>query len=724
MNETEEALAAIWAEVLRMARVGAADDFFLSGGHSLLAVRMLARVRDAFGVELSPRAVFEAPTVAGLAVRIDAARAAGDRAGAPPIEPAPRDRPLPLSFGQERLWFLWRMAPESPFYNVPAPLRLRRAVDPEGMARALAELAARHEPLRTVFEEAGGAPVQKVLPPGPFALPVEDFSAAPRVGDDLPAALRERIAAEAKAPFDLTRGPVFRAHLFRVAGDDHVLLLNLHHVVADGWSMGILFRELLALYDAFAEGRPSPLPPLPVRYADYAVWQRGWLSGAVLERELEFWRHELAGVPAALELPTDRPRPAVQSFRGATHTFRIPQDVADSLAALARREGATPYMVLLAAFGAVLSRWARQDDVVIGSPVGSRARPEVEGLVGVFINMVPQRVDLSGRPGFRALLRRVRERTLEAFAHQEVPFEHVVEALGVQPDLSRGPVFQAMFVLQNAVAEGGGEGAAEMVWADSETAKYDLTLAVTERADGFSAALEYATDLFDAGTVERIGRHLGTFLAAVAADPDAPVHALPLMDADERRLVVETWNATERPYAKGDTLHGMFEAQAARTPGAPALSFDGVTTSYAALNAKANRIAHYLRSRGVGPESRVGVLLERTPALVAALVGVLKAGAAYVPLDPQYPAERIAFMLEDTAVPVLLTQESLGDVVPPTGAEVVRIDGDRARIDAQPETNPGVALDFEHPAYLIYTSGSTGRPKGVVVRHGSAAVFL
>jgi natural product biosynthesis luciferase-like monooxygenase protein/amino acid adenylation domain-containing protein len=707
---TEEVLAGIWAEVLGLETVGRDDAFFELGGHSLLATRVMARVEQAFGVKLPLRAIFEHGTVAGLAERIDTAEAGDAR---PPVVPVRRDGPLPLSFAQQRLWFLWEMEPESASYNMPYALRLRGALDADALERALTGLVARHESLRTRFMNVDGRPVQTFDAPAPLPLPVDDIRHLPQA--ERTAEGRRRAREEARRPFDLIRGPVVRARLVRMADDEHLLLVTVHHIVSDGWSLGVIFRELGALYQAFRDGEASPLAPLPVQYGDFAAWQHAHLEGEVLARQVDFWRGHLSGAPALLELPTDRPRPATQSLKGATYRFRIPGEVRDGVRALARREGSTVYMAMLAALQALLARYTGTEDIVVGSPVAGRTRQELEGLIGFFVNMLPMRADLSGDPGFSELLRRVRGSALAAYAHQDLPFERLVEELRVERDPSRSPVFQVMFTLNEPrVMEFPGLEV-DMLAAGTSTAKFDLMLFAWDTGDGFSCAWEYATDLFEPGTIERLAGHFATLLAGAVAEPDRAVSALPILTEEERRQVVDGWN--RQGASAGTTLHAAIEDQAARTPSAVALSFEGRTMTYNELNRRANQLAHRLRRHGVGPEVRVGICMERSPEMVIALLGTLKAGGAYVPMDPEYPRDRLAYMLSDAAVPVLLTQSRLLETIPEHAAATIVLDEELEAISGEPENAPGGPVTPAHLAYMIYTSGSTGRPKGAMNAH-------
>ncbi len=719
----EEMLAGIWAAVLGVERVGAEANFFELGGHSLLATRVISRIRAAFGVEPTVRTMFEAPTLAQLAQEVEALRRVTQPRRAR-VVPVQRGEALPLSFAQERLWLIDRLQPGGAVYNVPAGVRLHGALDAAALERALGEIVRRHEALRTTFPEHDGAPVQRIAPFAGWTLPVEDLSALDAEGRE--AAVRERAAEDAARPFDLAAGPLFRARLLRLADDDHVLLLCMHHVVTDGWSLGVLFRELSALYGAFREDRESPLPELPVQYADYAAWEREQLRGEALDQHLAYWRERLAGAPALLELPADHPRPAVQSYRGAHVMIDLPPALLERLEALGRGEGATLFMVLLGAFQLLLAKYSGSDDVVVGSPAAGRSRPEVEGLIGFFVNTLVLRTELDGDPAFREVLKRVRSATLGAYEHGELPFEKLVAELQPERSLGHAPLFQVMFALQNADTSSDPLPGlrTEGVDAALDTTKFDLSLHLEAHPGGLGGALTYATDLFERGTVERMAAHLARVLEQVAADPELRLSALALVDDAERRQL-HAWAGVDAPVPADACIHGLVEAQVARTPDAVALVHETESVTYAGLNARANRLAHHLRGLGVGPETRVGICLPRGVEMVAAILGVLKSGAAYVPLDPAYPPERLSFMAADSGMTVLVTVDALRGVLPVgDGVRIVRIDTDAQAIAAQREDDPRGGAHPRSLAYLIYTSGSTGVPKGVAIEHANAVAML
>jgi amino acid adenylation domain-containing protein len=725
----EARVAGIFEEILGIRGVGAHDSFFEMGGHSLLGTQVLARLRERCGVELELAVLFAEPTAAGLARRLDAAAdAAGRRGEARPVR-APRDGDLPLSSPQERLWFLDRLMPGNPFYNLAGGVLLSGPLDAAALRAALAAMARRHETLRTGFPEAGGRPVQRIAPEVEVALPVADLTALPAAAR---AAAAGRIAAErAGQPFDLARPPLLRATLLRLGARDkpenpeepeHALLYTIHHIISDAWSMGVLTREIALLYGAFAAGEPPPLSPLPLQYADYAVWQRGWMAGEVLEGQLGYWRRRLAGAPVT-ELMPDRPRPPVQTFRGATRRVSYPAPLAAAVAALAQRHGASPFMVLLAGFLALLARWTGQEDLVVGTPIANRRHSELEGMIGLFVNTLVLRTDLGGDPDARALIERVKEVCLGAYAHQDLPFEQLVEELRPQRDLARNPLFQIMFNLLNTPVQRAGPGtpAGRLTLTPLPPAGgvslFDLNAYVTHGEEGIGAAWEYAGDLFSAPTVERFSRAFAAVLTGMTARPAARLGDLPLLGAAEEHQLTAEWNDTAAPVADL-CLHRLFAASAAADPSAPAVLANGIVT-YGELDLWATRLAAALRRRGLRPGDRAGVLLERSPAAVAALLGILKAGAAYVPLDPGHPAERLAFLLRDAGASLLVTRE--GQVPAEVAAAVRTVDVDAASAEAPEDAGEPVP---DVLAYIIYTSGSTGAPKGVMITHRQAANTL
>ncbi|MCP4657358.1 MAG: amino acid adenylation domain-containing protein, partial [bacterium] len=704
----EEVLAGIWSEVLGVDQVGIYDDFFALGGHSLLATRVLSRIRRAFGSEPALSDFFDAPRIAELAMRITGAPQAEA-----PITTVPRGEPLPASFAQQRLWLLHQLEPWNPEYHMPAAVAVDGPLDVALLARDLDEIVRRHETLRTHFGERGGeengSPVQVIDPPRPQALPVIDLTALP--ADRRDDELRRLRAEDAVRLFDLARGPLLRTTLLRLDREQHVFLLNQHHVVSDGWSLGLLIREL-------AGRRPA----LPVQYADFAVWQRRWLE-EVREPQLDYWRRRLAGA-AALELPADRPRPAVRSGRGRTLAFTLPGAVEEELEALSRRSGATLFMTLLAAFQTLLHRYSGQDDVVVGTPIAGRRRTEVEDLIGCFVNTLVLRADLAGDPAFVELLGRVRRDALQAFSHQDLPFEQLVEDLQPQRDRSRTPLYQVMFVFQNVALEPVElEGLTlRPLPTDGGTSKFDLTLTLVP---GSTGAVEYSTDLFDAATIVRLTRHFEHLLGAVAARPEDRIRNLALLSPAERWQLAGEWNVAPVPVATAAAgLHQPFAAQAQRTPEAVALVFGHQRLSYAELDARADQLANRLRRLGVGPEVLVGIATPRTPEMVVSILAVLKAGGAYVPIDPAYPRERREFMLEDSGAAVLLTDKAgwQGQAEGIVDGTIVmnpsRKRGDRPRLALVFPVSP------DSLAYVIYTSGSTGRAKGVAITHRNALALV
>ncbi|MFJ1791042.1 amino acid adenylation domain-containing protein [Kitasatospora griseola] len=637
---------------------------------------------------------------------------------------------VPASFAQKRLWFLEQLAPGSAVYNIPGALRVHGALDIEAWRRSCAALVQRHEALRTVFEEVDGEPVQVIAESGEPEFTV--VACEHLHGPDGEEGIKELARAEFARPFDLRRGPLLRITLLRLAAEEHVLLLTMHHIAGDLWSTSVAFRELVAFYRQFSTGEDAGLPPLKIQYPDYALWQRDRLAGDALGPQLEYWRTTLHGAPPMLELPTDRPRPAVLGSRGGSRPFQLPAETADAMREFSRSEGATPFMTMLAAFLVLLHRYSREDDIVVGVPVANRGRREVEPLIGLFVNMLALRTDVSGAPTFRELVARVRETALGAFAHQELPFERLVEELQPERDLSRSPVFQVSFIYQNIeLPRFDGVGLRmEAMEVESATSRFDLVLEVFERPDGLGGSLEYNRDLFEPQTVDGFARHLERLVGTLLAEPDRPIGQVPMLADGEGRQLRERWNDTARDWPL-PLAHERFEDLAAIAPDREALRLesDGAPLSYRELNDRANRLAHRLIGLGVGRDVLVGICLERSPELLVAMLAVLKAGGAYVPLDPGFPADRIAYTLEDSGLRVLLTQRSVhdelfGDSGPATGAAALCLDELTAELAAEAGHDPGVGTDPDDLAYVIYTSGSTGRPKGVQIPHRALGNFL
>ncbi len=635
---------------------------------------------------------------------------------------APRDErvELPLSFAQQRLWFLYQWQPDTAVYNIPIFVRLHGRLDVPALEQTLNEIIRRHESLRTTFALNEGRPFQIVAPSLSLTLPVTALSHMPEAEREAEA---QRLALEeSQHPFDLEQGPLLRVKLLHLDHEDHVALLTMHHIISDAWSRSVLIDEVAALYGAFSKKQSSPLPELPFQYADFAVWQRKWLQGEVLEQQLAYWRKQLAGL-SVLELPTDRPRPSVQSFRGAQHVFAIPGTLVDRLQELSLREGVTLFMTVAAGFKILLSRYSGQQDISIGTPVANRNRAEFDRLIGFFINTLVLRTDLSDDPTVRELLQREREVALGAYAHQDIPFEKLVEELQPDRNLSRTPLFQVMFALQNVPRETLDLPELNLTSFGVEltTAKFDLTLMMEDTTQGMYGAFDYNKDLFDVTTIARMANHFERLLTAMVSNSDERISCLQLLTGDEEQLF-EQWNDTRREYRTDLPLQHFIEEQAALSPSAIAVVFEKEQLTYRQLNQRSNQLAHYLRQAGIGAESVVGILMERSSELVIALLATLKAGAAYLPLDPSYPSERLSFMLADGGVSVLLTQQRLKGVADDAGSgvrQVLCVDSEwEESVAGYSEQNPEVKVGPENLAYVIYTSGSTGQPKGAMNTHG------
>ena len=716
-SHIEEQVAGVWAAVLQNGPIAREDDFFRLGGHSLQATQIVSRLRDEFGIEVPVRVMYDAPTVAALSTHIAARRLDVQPTAQFPLHPTTHEGDAPLSFAQQRLWFLDQMEPGSPLYNIPSALRMQGKLDVAALEQSINTLVQRHAALRTTFQLVDGQPMQHVQPA--LRLPLPQVNLADVSQSEREATTQRYLAEAATQPFDLTQGPLIRTTLLRLSATEHIFLLTLHHSIADGWSLSILFRELRDLYADYHAGQVPALPTLPVTYVDYALWQREWLQGSALAEQLDYWQGQLAGVPPVLELPTDFQRPAQISYQGAHVTFGLPAALSRDLQALAQREGVTTFMLMLAAFQTLLSRYSGQDDFVVGTPVAGRRQRETEGMIGLFVNTLAVRADLRGDPTFRQVLMRVREACVGAYEHEYLPFEKLVDALQLDRSLSYAPLFQVVFALQHA--EQG-----EMAWPDltlaaldqdSGTAKFDLSLTMTETGNALEGWLEYSTDLFQVETIIRLVRHWERLLEGIVSAPDQAVSHLPLLPAAEEHRLLAEWTATQQPYPSEATIQAIFEAQVTRTPDAVALICGDATLTYAALNQRANQIAHSLLAAGVGPEVAVGLCVERSLDLIASMLGIVKAGGFYVPLDPTYPQERLSYMITDARISVLIAQSSLLARLPPTAATTISLERDHARIAAQPTHDPQLAIGSHHLAYVNYTSGSTGMPKGVSIPH-------
>ncbi|HZE87925.1 MAG TPA: condensation domain-containing protein, partial [Verrucomicrobiae bacterium] len=718
----EEIVCGVFAEVLDLPRAGADDDFFDLGGHSLLATQVVSRVRRAFGVEIPLRVLFESPTPAGLAAAAAAARRRGALAP-PPITRADARARRPLSFAQRRLWFLDRLEPGGAAYNLPSAVRLAGDLDVEALARTLTEIVRRHEALRTRFVEGEDGPEQIIEPHQAVALRAEPIGGS---GAGQQAEMLRLLREEARRPFDLARGPMLRWRLLRLAPQDHVLLLVAHHISSDGWSMLVLVRELGALYRAFVSGAPPALPEPSVQYADWAAWQRAWLRGDEVSRQLEYWREELRGAPEALVLATDRERPAVATWSGATLDLELSADLRSRLERLARSEGATLHMALLAGYAFTMMRHSGQGEVVVGTPIANRRSAEAEDLVGFFVNALAIRVRGGGAATWRELIARVREASLGAYANQDVPFERVVEELQPRRALNRAPLFQTAFALQNVrMPETDLPGlSATFLEIDTGTAKFDVAMTLSEAGDRLEGSFEYNTDLFDRETVEGFATTFRAALEAAAADPSSRIDALAAVAAPEQARSLDALAGAPAAGDDSSLLHEIFERQAGRTPGAPALAGPWGALTYAEVDAAANRLANHLRAMGAAPDDRVAVVLERSPRALIAFLAILKAGAAYAPFDPAEPAGRLRSLVEDSGAAIVVTDEASVEALRGTAASLVALDRDEPTIASASAAPPRVTVRPENLACVVFTSGSSGRPKGVGVEHRQITSYV
>ena len=731
-TETEKALVSIWSEVLKLGSIGIRENFFDLGGHSLLVIRAVSRIRDVFEVDVAPSTFFAHPTVAGLARVLVETKGSGG--GKQRIERQSAEGPSPLSYAQERLWFLDQLAPGSAVYNIVDVVRFEGPYNGEAMQGAVNELVRRHETLRTAFRNQEGQPVQIVYPAVELVFAELDLRSLPEAEREQTWMRRAR--EEGRRPFQLTEPPLLRGIVVHLSEQQQLVLLTIHHIIADEWSMEVLQRELRQLYRSFSQGKSSALAELPIRYRDFVHWQRGHLQGEVLAKQLGFWKEALAGAPTILELPTDKPRPAVQSFAGATEAFELSLELLERLKQLSRQQGATLFMTLAAGFMALLYRYTGQDDILVGTPISGRTRSETEELIGLFLNLVVLRAKFTTQGSFRSLLQQIRQQALGAYGHQDLPFEQLVAELAPERDLSRTPLFQVMFVLFSSDAASQASDAAALAQLATGTSKFDVTLAVSETATGLRGLIEYRTDLFEAETMRRLCRHYGTLLEAISQDAEQIVSVLPILPEAERRQLLEEWNDTGVAEEENEVcLAQRISEQAARNPDQVALEFAGERLSYGELERRSNQLAHHLRRLGVGPEVLVGLCLERSLEMVVALLGILKAGGAYVPLDPSFPQGRLAYMVGDSGLRVLVTHRQLDEKLG-LGTEstprldtprldTVHLDTDWEAISQEETTAEGLPVGREQDlAYVLYTSGSTGKPKGVEIEQGAVMNFL
>jgi len=719
----EELVAGLWSEVLKREALRREDNFFELGGHSLLATQVNSRVQEVFGVDVEMRGLFEHPTVRDFSRYIEGELRSGAGLALPTLprisieERAQWGNLLPLSFGQQRLWFLDQLEPENTSYNVPLAVKLTGELHIAALERTFNEIVRRHEVLRTRFEIVEGEPRQEVLDAARTKLEVTDLSSLSEV--DREAALTQALRAENRKPFDLAHGPMLRVKLLRLDDHEHVLLLTMHHIVSDEWSKAVFIREVATLYEAYRNGLESPLPELKVQYADFAVWQRDWLQGEGLAKQFAYWRKQLGGMLPALELPADRPRPAEQTYRGAEVSLRLTPELSAGLKELSRREGVTLFMTLLAVFQTLLHRYGGQPEIVVGSPIAGRNYAQTEELIGFFVNTLALRTDLSGAPTFVELLKRVKEVCLGAYTHQDLPFEKLVEELQPERDLSRSPLFQTMFVLQNVPSSDVQLPGLKLsrVGNENATARFDLTLLLQEKGEELQGSLQYSTDLFEQPRIERMLRHFEMLAHGIVANPEQQLSQLPMLDEEELKAV-QTWNETQRDNGPMTTIQELFEMQVQQRSDAVALVCGSQKLTFGELNRRANQLAHCLRKHDVRAEVIVGLCMDRSTEMVIGLLGILKAGGAYLPLDPDYPQQRLEYMLSDAQVKIVLTKSHLRERLSSFAELTIALDEDWQTIAGESEENPQPASEAGNLVYLIYTSGSTGQPKGVMVTHG------
>ncbi|MDY4303688.1 amino acid adenylation domain-containing protein, partial [Pseudomonas salmasensis] len=714
LTEREQQIATIWAEVLGVERVGLNDHFFERGGHSLMATQTVSRIRHGLGLDVGLKALFDQPVLGLFVHSLTQAHVESSR-----MERVEREQPLGLSYAQERQWFLWQLDPHSAAYHVPRALRLKGQLDRDALQRAFDTLVVRHESLRTHLQQDAGRTVQVISPPARVELALADADEA---------SLKAQVEASITQPFDLRQGPLMRLSLLRLAQDEHVLVLVQHHIISDGWSMQVMVDELVQLYAAYSRGEGLQLPALPIQYVDYALWQRSWMEAGEKTRQLDYWREVLGGEQPVLELPFDHQRPAVPTHRGARLNIPLPIPLLDSLKALAQREGVTLFMLLLASYQMLLHRYSGQPDIRVGVPIANRNRVETERLIGFFVNTQVLKAEIDGHTTVSQLLAQVKRRALEAQAHQDLPFEQLVEALQPERSLSLSPLFQVAFNHHISLAgqhlQRLGQLEVSPVSWDETVAQFDLTLDIEESREQLSASLSYATDLFEAATIKRMARHWQNLLQAMVADQQQNIGQLQLLDGEEQQHIIQLWNQADAGFSAERLVHELVADRARETPDAVAVKFDAQTLTYGELDRQANRLAHALIARGVGPEVRVAIAMPRSAEIMVAFLAVMKAGGVYVPLDIEYPRDRLLYMMQDSRAQLLLTHTSALQQLPiPDGLDSLAIDRTEEWADHS-DAVPKIELNGDNLAYVIYTSGSTGIPKGVAVSHGPLVAHI
>ncbi len=722
-NQVEESLAELWKSVLQLPEAGIHDHFFEQGGHSLLATQLVSRIRELFEVDVSLPALFERPTIAALAEEVARLRQKDQQASVmPPITPVPRDQPLPLSYSQQRMWLMYQLAPESTAYNMPFASRQMGRLNKSALRSTVDAICNRHEAFRTTFMMKGEGPVQTIHPFRPPHWVEVDLTQRPREERQQQAA--QLVEQEANQRFDLEQGPLARFLLIEIEPEDHVLVLTMHHIIGDQWSFGVIGHEFAFFYNAFCRGDVPSAKPIPLQYADYAVWQRRCLTDDWLSTQSDYWQKKLAGL-SKLSLQTDFPRPVVQTFNGSHRMVELPTSLIERLKQFSAEHNATVFMTLLACFQILLRRYSGQTDVAIGSPIANRTQSAVESIIGSFVNTLVLRTDLSGDPTFIELMARVRETALEAYANQDFPFDKLVEMMHSSRDQSSAPLVQVLFNVPNApIGEISVQGLSWVPFeVETQAAQFDLSLTI-ETEFSRRAYLTFNTNLFEPQTAERMLGQYKLLIQSALANPQSKLSELPTVTAPERHQMLQDWNRTQREYPQSECFPQLFEAQVKRTPDALALSMGAKALRYGELNARANQLASYLRTLGAKPGVTVGIGLDRSLEMVIALLAVLKTGAAYVPLDPEFPRDRLRYMAENASLAVVLTSASLADRFDAQVCRLLCLDREEKRIAQEADHNLGPIATPQDLAYILYTSGSTGQPKGVEIPHRALVNFL